>query len=159
MKTCKICKTTRELSEYNKYKNSPDGHHYYCRECSKIKCKEWHRNNKEHKAAYDTKHRVRRSASTLRWIAANRKRVANTYLKRSYGISLEDFEILLKKQNGVCKICTQSCSRHSRLSVDHCHSTGVIRGLLCDRCNTGIGKFEDNPELLRKAAEYLEVKQ
>lgn len=56
-------------------------------------------------------------------------------------------------QNGQCKSCSRS---GCRLVVDHCHTTGKIRGLLCDDCNQGIGHFRDSPDLLRRAADYLE---
>lgn len=55
----------------------------------------------------------------------------------------------------LCKICNQSCSSGYKLSVDHCHLTGEIRGLLCLRCNKGLGYFKDNPEFLSKAIKYL----
>lgn len=75
-----------------------------------------------------------------------------------YGLTLEKYNEMLTAQNGVCKIC--SCKDDSRwgvLSVDHCHSTGKVRGLLCAKCNKGLGQFKDNVELLDKAKSYLLV--
>lgn len=75
---------------------------------------------------------------------------------RKYGITPEIYEELLQKQNGVCAICKQKCNYKSRLSIDHSHVTGKVRGLLCGNCNTSIGKFQDNIEVLKSAISYLE---
>src|SRR6185295_4439520 len=79
-------------------------------------------------------------------------------LRRNYGITLEQYEMMLDAQDGVCVICKreETVAHFTHLSIDHCHRTGEIRGILCSRCNIVIGQMNDNPELLRKAAEYLE---
>ena len=78
-------------------------------------------------------------------------------LKTKYGLSLEDFKGLLKKQDGRCAICKvkgqESVTR--LLCVDHCHKTGEVRGLLCTKCNSGIGYLGDNLERLISAVSYL----
>lgn len=69
---------------------------------------------------------------------------------------------MLKEQEGKCKICSNTTNLHSRnnnLDIDHCHITGKVRGLLCNKCNKAIGYFEDNPELIKKALKYLEDSQ
>jgi hypothetical protein len=81
-------------------------------------------------------------------------------LKR-YGVTIEWFEAKLEEQAGGCILCghippPDGIKAASRLHVDHDHATGAVRDLLCGRCNQGIGFFGDNPELLRKAAEYIE---
>lgn len=72
---------------------------------------------------------------------------------------LTKFGELQEKQQGVCAICKQLASgmlnSRARLAVDHCHTTGKIRGLLCGGCNVGLGHFKDNPEYLANAIEYL----
>lgn len=70
-------------------------------------------------------------------------------------LSYEDFKKLLIKQKGVCVICGKATK--NRLSVDHCHKTGKVRGLLCNLCNTSLGGFHDNIELLKKAIKYLKI--
>jgi len=64
---------------------------------------------------------------------------------------------MLKEQNGVCKICKRFriASNKGHMTVDHCHKTGIIRGILCNWCNRGIGLFEDNLEFLENAKQYL----
>ena len=76
-------------------------------------------------------------------------------LRRLYGISLEKYHEILEAQGGVCAICHTHPTK-TRLSVDHDHQTGVIRGLLCHRCNLGIGAFCDSHERFRRVIEYLE---
>ena len=72
-----------------------------------------------------------------------------------YGLTPEQFQDLLDAQGGGCAICTAS-PRLRRMTVDHCHRTGEVRGILCHPCNSALGLFEDNPDRLREAAEYLD---
>lgn len=72
-----------------------------------------------------------------------------------YGITKQDFELMLGLQNHACKICSTSFTETVRPYIDHCHNTGQVRGLLCFHCNTGLGHFKDNKEILSKAVEYL----
>jgi ribosomal protein S27AE len=80
-------------------------------------------------------------------------------LRREYGISPERYEEMLIDQRGRCAVCGLSFvadRRETRPYVDHCHSSGAVRGLLCLACNTGLGQFEDDPGRLKAAIEYLE---
>lgn len=74
-------------------------------------------------------------------------------LKANYGITVEAYDALFVAQDGKCAICRGDGTR--ALAVDHCHETGLIRGLLCDSCNNGLGRFRDDADLLLRAAEYL----
>lgn len=78
-------------------------------------------------------------------------------LERDFGMTGHDYEVLLVSQGGVCGIC--KCppheSRYGCLAVDHDHVTGLVRGLLCDQCNTGLGKFNDDCDVLHAAIEYV----
>ncbi len=75
---------------------------------------------------------------------------------RKLGITLEEYDRLYEEQEGGCAVCFGKCETGRRLAADHDHKTKKIRGLLCMRCNTFIGKADDDPTLLRLAAEYLE---
>lgn len=75
--------------------------------------------------------------------------------KRAYGITLEAYNALHEKQNGLCAICARPERERKVLSLDHDHDTGEIRGLLCSNCNKGLGFFDDNAALVRAAHEYL----
>ena len=79
-----------------------------------------------------------------------------SYLKK-YGLSEDDFANMMRAQGGLCAICSKpsSESRYGRLSVDHCHATGAVRGLLCSLCNLAIGYFRDDPTLFAKAHRYV----
>lgn len=84
-------------------------------------------------------------------------------LKKRFGITLETYREILKKQNHVCAICgrPENAVDHRTglpraLAVDHDHLTGKIRGLLCTQCNRGLGKFNDNLLYLKSAVKYLE---
>lgn len=74
-----------------------------------------------------------------------------------FGITIEQYAQMFAEQDGKCAICdTQSENLSRGLCIDHDHQTRVIRGLLCTCCNTALGKFRDNPELLRRAIQYLD---
>jgi hypothetical protein len=88
--------------------------------------------------------------------AANPNRNRNQQLRAQYGMSLEDYERMLQEQSGRCAICPSEVGAKGKsLAVDHCHETGRVRGLLCARCNVGIGMFQDDVSRLRNAIEYL----
>ena len=83
-------------------------------------------------------------------------RIRDNYYKRKYGITLDDYNRMFAEQEGRCAICkTHQCATGRVLAVDHDHVTGKVRGLLCQACNTAIGKLNDDPELIHKAAEYV----
>lgn len=76
-------------------------------------------------------------------------------LKSNFGITPEQYDAMFSSQKGVCFICERASPDGRRLHVDHCHKTKKVRGLLCHDCNRGLGIFKDDPNLLRKAANYL----
>lgn len=73
-------------------------------------------------------------------------------IKRTYGITFEQYQELVSKQKGICVICGRD---KQRLHIDHCHKKGNVRGLLCTACNMGLGLFKDDENLLIKAIKYL----
>lgn len=78
------------------------------------------------------------------------------HLRRSYGITIKDYDKMFESQGGTCAICGRPETAKGRsLAVDHSHDTGEVRGLLCHACNTSIGKFRENREWLLKAIKYL----
>lgn len=85
---------------------------------------------------------------------SNRK----SHLKRHYKITPDKYNEIFLKQEGKCEICKiHQNELNKKLSVDHCHKTGKIRGLLCNQCNTGLGMFRDNIQLLIGAIKYLNM--
>lgn len=132
-KYCKRCQQFVPVSDFGPQKDKSDGLAFWCRPC----------NNKHHREA----HRDRLKAHSWR---------------RKYGITPDQYHDLFDKQSGVCAICGQPEVKMHRgalrhLSVDHDHITGTIRGLLCNACNSGLGQFRDDTDLLERAIAYLRM--
>lgn len=123
---CKGCSI--EYEENNFYLNKTGYYHPFCKSCNTIRTREWRRNNTE-------KHYLNK-------------------LKEKFKLTKEDYFILVEKQGYVCAICNQEESNR-RLSVDHCHDTGKIRGLLCRSCNLAIGYFNDDVDVMKQAIIYI----
>lgn len=92
--------------------------------------------------------------------AANQDVYRDRDLRKAFGIGLDDKNVILAQQGNVCAICerperAQRDGKPIAMAMDHCHSTGKLRGVLCGNCNKALGKFEDNPEFLRNALVYL----
>ena len=86
---------------------------------------------------------------------ANRIKQAN--LRKSFGMTLEQYNKLFEKQDGKCACCgVHQLELDRALAVDHCHETKMVRGLLCNRCNRVLGMVEDNVEILKNLSEYVE---
>lgn len=113
--------------------------------------KQWHRKNlvkmRKYYREYQRKHRAK-------YPDRERELQRSHDLNKNYGISIAEYESLLKRQRGVCAVCKKEPIKR-RLDVDHDHRTGKIRGLLCPNCNNGLGRFLDSVLLLRAAAKYL----
>jgi len=97
---------------------------------------------------------------TRNYNADTYNRVTRPYqLKKKYGITPEDYTRMLEEQGGICKICgtddPKGPHKIKTFSIDHCHDSGSVRGLLCNRCNRALGMFEDDLELLNKVTKYL----
>jgi hypothetical protein len=91
------------------------------------------------------------------WLSDAPETIKYKSIKRLYGLEKNEYDSLLEYQEHKCYICgtpEEQCSKGT-LNVDHCHSTGKVRGLLCLNCNTAIGHFREDPELLQRAIEYL----
>lgn len=129
LKTCTKCKEHKKLSEFGRDKKKKDGTNPQCKQCNRERTRSWH-----------TKNRIRKKFSNI---------------QRRYGISNDDFFIRMEEQEWKCDICKIDITI-STAYVDHCHDSGKVRGLLCRHCNTTLGQAKDNPETLRRAADYLE---
>lgn len=103
--------------------------------------------------------RERGNEASRRWRAKNPEKAAlnafRSQLKTVYGMTIEEYQEILVKQNLVCAICEAGCITNKRLSVDHCHTTGEIRGLLCHRCNIALGMLDDDVDRAAKLIKYL----
>lgn len=158
MKTCFRCKITKELIAFSKDKKSKDGHCFDCKECKRKLFKKWYDANIDHvrKKTIETKEQRKQYYQN----PVNKKRYHLARIKREFGIDIAEYERLIKEQNNKCAICGElESGRNTNLSVDHCHKTNKIRGLLCNTCNTGIGLLNDCPKTLQSAIQYLNKHQ
>lgn len=140
MKKCNRCKMTKPLTEFHKHNQLKDGYRGTCKVCRRAEL------------AGDPRHKQRQKE----WYQKNKSKKRNDLLIKLYGIGTEEYEKILAEQNGSCKICWAEPTGKS-LAVDHCHSTGRVRGLLCSRCNQALGLFNDDCDRLQRAIKYLEV--
>jgi hypothetical protein len=95
--------------------------------------------------------KIVRSRAKAKYRADGKQRVKDLYQR--YGLSVTDYAALLQAQVGTCAICGKPSVKP--LHVDHNHTTGSVRGLLCFKCNSGLGMFSDNVQILLKAVAYL----
>jgi histone acetyltransferase (RNA polymerase elongator complex component) len=132
-KWCGCCEGSLPLDAFAKNKSKKDGLQERCRSCRSI-----HHQKVKHKRLKQTKEQKRR------------------YLITSYGLNVEQFEQMLKDQNSKCAICKTDEWGKESPSIDHCHKSGKVRGLLCNNCNRALGLFKDNEGIVKNAASYLE---
>lgn len=86
---------------------------------------------------------------------ASKRKNARLSKLRKYGLTQADFDKMLLDQQSACRICGDTLEVGSNIHIDHCHSTNIVRGLLCSSCNLGLGSFKDNPLRLQRGAQYL----
>ena len=131
---CKKCGCTKPLTDFYKTgrkNDKPDARHYVCKECTKERVKQNH------------------CPETYR----------KQHLQRTYGITPEEYDAMLVEQNNECACCGTNKPGNTRRNkyfvVDHDHTTGKVRGLLCHQCNTALGLVRDNPNTLSEMLSYL----
>lgn len=143
-KACTRCSEVKAASEFFRAPRCKSGLTSWCRVCMRWNQKRYYDRDK---AAG-----VQRS---ITWAKNNpEKTKANQHRRRvkAYGLTPEQFAAMTAEQNGACAIC----GTVGHLVIDHCHGSGIVRGLLCQKCNKGIGLLADSPEVLKVAASYLE---
>lgn len=154
-KYCSGCNSTKELSGFGVDNSEKDGHRFQCKICRNTKQREYTYKNKDLIKERNKNKTESRKAyyKTDRGIESSRR----AHLKRAFGMTLEEYNKKLIDQENVCEICKElnTHSKHGVLAVDHCHYTNKIRGLLCYKCNTAIGCFNDNIEILKNAIKYI----
>ena len=160
-KRCKVCGQIKALDDFYRAPGMRDGYRSDCKACNlaakaarnaanpepaRERAREWIRQNPDRYAEKQARYR-----------ADGRKKVSDrrSYLKRTYGITLEQYDEMLDAQDCRCAICRRSPRSDISLHVDHDHATGVRRGLLCFKCNNALGDFADDIEQLERAVTYL----
>lgn len=169
-KKCADCGVEKVLDQFGPTKQQLKfGVKSRCRECEKQYKRDWVQRNPEKKAKYDegTKEFQRNNRDKVRaWNTAYRKRItkekpeqvaqyqAKAYYKRRYKVTLEWRNSKIAEQNGLCKICGRLPGQKG-LMVDHCHTTGKVRQLLCGQCNMSLHKLENDYDWVMKATAYV----
>lgn len=130
-KVCTTCGVEKAVTDFHWHRKEKNIRRHACKVC---------RSNEEKERQRTDQYKAKRTEYLL---------------NKHYGLTPEMYQQKLEDQGNVCAICGERCCTGKRLAVDHNHNTGAVRALLCSRCNQGLGLFQDNPELLNKAAEYL----
>lgn len=144
-KICPKCKTDKPITEYWQRKTrqgrQPASR---CKPCSTQANRDWRKKKPDYEK---------------RRYQASKLETRERHLVRKYGVDLAAYDQMLTKQNGKCAICSKLARQENYgvLHVDHCHKTGAVRGLLCRNCNHVLGLMNDNPDLVRAAANYLDT--
>jgi hypothetical protein len=146
-KRCPRCREVKQVSDFRHEPSRPRGLAIYCRACDPIIRREKYLTRRQahndYARRYQQERPEKRSAYTRRYA-----------LKKFYGITPEQWDQMYERQRGCCLLCGEAPAR-KRLHVDHCHETGLVRGLLCTSCNSGIALLRHDPELLTAAIAYL----
>ena len=127
-KLCTACKESKPLAFFNKNKNGKFGKHSICKEC-------------------------RAERSRFRYSNGDTYAIR---LKKLYGLSVKEYDELYAEAEGQCQCCgIKEKELNKRLAVDHCHSSGKVRGLLCGKCNTALGQLDDSLDKISSLYSYL----
>ena len=155
---CTVCEKTKPIFLFRRRsdrsgKGKRLGRYTYCIDCEKKYANSPHGRRLSNQRT--KKHRDRLKRDNPSRLRENERR---SNLKRLYDLTISEYNAKAELQGGVCAICGNPPRRERgrKLHVDHDHQTGQIRSLLCVRCNSGLGKFRDDPELLIAASKYLE---
>ncbi len=154
-KICSRCNVIKELSEFQKNKQSKDGLKSVCKDCIRVY---------NHNKYLQNKNNPKRKESRKRWRDNNKEKIAtiNKFrrIKKTYGITKEEYYDLIESQDNTCPICNLSLNGDSQIDVDHCHKTGNVRGILHNVCNRFVSCIEEDSsspeERLKNTIKYIE---
>lgn len=166
-KWCSKCKTMLTVGDFGPSKGQRDGLQNWCRPCKRasMRLPYDHPQKVKQRAIWqslphDHPRKVKSRADSLKKYYADTKthrtRARRAKLKREFGITPDRWDALFAEQGERCAVCKTDDFGGKRPHTDHCHKTGEVRGLLCKRCNQGVGFFVDDPNLMRAAADYIE---
>lgn len=164
IRRCTKCRQVKLLSDFSKSKAGTGrrGYKSWCKACANSDLKKWRDANPDHRRQYakrywesNPEYRERCRAAERAKYHENPLKARDDRLRYKYGIGLDEYRDMEARQGGVCAICGLKCKTGRELAVDHNHATGEVRGLLCGKCNKGIGLFDERPELFAAAVAYL----
>jgi hypothetical protein len=175
-KRCRKCGVVKNIKDFYKTTQTPDGRTSVCSSCDRTRRSQFRSKREPHEPVVSTYHcpncgitkpvsefyRNRKAPSGLSaWCKDCEKEyrdsptVRSAYLHKHYGISHEEYAQMLKAQGGVCMLCKQKEHGTKKLAVDHDHTTGRVRGLLCSKCNVFLAHVEVHPSILIELPTYL----
>lgn len=138
MLDCRKCKEIKEINFFSKKSKSKRGYSYICKKChNEYSRNTWYKNNSE-----------KQIKSSAKWKSKNKFKC----LARKYNSTESFISELFQKSNHKCECCGL---QDANLNIDHCHTSGIIRGLLCGNCNKALGFVFDNKDTLRNMIKYL----
>ena len=162
-KRCSRCRQIKPVVEFGNDKSRRDGKHPQCKVCAR---------ESQRRSLAKPAVRERQRVYQREWARQPRVRERNlayqktevgklvkrrAKLKAKYNMTLEQYKEMLAQQGNVCAVCHRPFISKKRTHVDHCHSTGVVRGILCGDCNRALGAVRDDPEVLSRLIRYLEA--
>lgn len=154
-KKCNGCNCEKLLCEFGKDKYRGDGLTTKCKSCRNIQNRQYFKLHPEMRKKHNDANKEKRHKlyNSPEW----KSKLRDSHLKSKFDLTHIDYQNMLESQGGVCKICKRHrlASNKGHMVIDHCHETGVIRGVLCNWCNRALGLFEDNIELFQSAIKYL----
>ena len=165
MKTCTNCNILKSSKEFYRRQAVKDGLTSWCKKCyssytkkyRKLNSKTYTQYQKEYHKRYQKENKTRLKQQRQQYYQDNIKYYKTVNKKnrllREYGISLNKYHNMLQQQDCRCAICNK---RNKQLVIDHNHKTGKIKGLLCNKCNSGIGFLQDSVHIINKARIYLQ---
>jgi hypothetical protein len=173
MKQCTKCKTTKTINEFAKNKSNASGIHSWCKKCMTDKVLEYRGGRKLKPIKRNDTHKECRLCGEMKIILGNKnaycddcmsKKNYERNIKLRFHMSLDEYQNMLVKQNGLCFICQEN-PEGRRLSIDHDHSCcpgqytcgKCIRSLVCHRCNMVLGQIKDDVSILKSMINYLQI--
>ena len=154
-KTCSKCKIEKTLSSFKL--NKAGNYSAWCYECDNILAKNRYASDPEYRAAQLAKNKIRYFQE------GGKQRKRERQLKKSFGLTIDDYNKKLQTQDGLCAICKKpesSLNAHSSgilpLAIDHDHQTGKVRDLLCSRCNQALGLLREDVEIAKNLVTYIQ---
>ena len=169
-KLCFSCVQYKPTCCFHKAKKEKDGFQYQCIDCSKqYHAKRYIEQKDKLKVQlkkYKEENKEKLEVASLLWKKNNPDKVKQyqrtSNLRKNFGLSMDEYEQMLEKQNNLCAICEKpetfihhQTKETARLAVDHCHKTNKVRKLLCKSCNTALGLFKDDIGVMENAVQYL----
>jgi len=159
MKRCSQCGDSKPLSDFPRDKRASSGHRSNCKSCHSKSRRIYYEQHRDELLARNREWRQRNYDKYLLYARESgrrrRKEITEAQRKAKYGVSPEDYERMLLDQGGGCAICGDPPGER-QLHVDHSHKDLTVRGILCARCNCGLGMFRNRTDLLGIAIRYLE---